>query len=303
VNRKPLIVTGMHRSGTSYVASLLFAAGAFVGDRLLGSNFANLRGHFEDLDFTSLHERMLDAHGALRSGWTLTNSEAVEKTFEAEALALVGARAQWATWGWKDPRNSLFLHFWSELLPEACFVCIYRRPWEVVDSLFRRGDWDIGTDPLLAERAWIDHNARILEFRRRHPERCVLAAVQGVAADDAGFLQLLRDRFGVALRAPENRVFDRGLMRRLRPGCFEEQMIRVYRPDAFRLYGELEAAADLPGGEPARGAAEASNLAAPLFAQWQWVRSLESNIQMLRLRVDLSVQATQKDVEPEGGIE
>jgi hypothetical protein len=139
----------MHRSGTSYVASIVQAGGVVLGERLFGATFANLRGHFEDTDFSGFQERLLAAHGAARSGWTLQNHVAIEHRFENEALALIDARSHLALWGWKDPRNALFLDFWLRLLPDACFVFIYRKPWEVVDSLFRRGDWDIRCDPLL----------------------------------------------------------------------------------------------------------------------------------------------------------
>ena len=47
----PIIIAGMHRSGTSLAASLLQSAGLDVGERLMEGNWSNPRGHFEDLDF------------------------------------------------------------------------------------------------------------------------------------------------------------------------------------------------------------------------------------------------------------
>ncbi len=38
----------------------------------------------------------------------------------------------------KSSGQPLFLDFWRSLLPNAKF-CDYRAPWEVVDSLYRRG--------------------------------------------------------------------------------------------------------------------------------------------------------------------
>ena len=137
---RPIIVCGMPRSGTSYVASLLQAAGVFLGERILAPSASNPRGHFEDLDFTDLHERMLRAQNAqLRTG-AMINEMAIESAFEAQALALVRGKNTRPLWGWKDTRNGLFLDFWRRLLPEACFVLVYRKPQEVVDSLLRRGD-------------------------------------------------------------------------------------------------------------------------------------------------------------------
>jgi len=48
---RPLVITGMHRSGTSLVASLFAGAGVNVGTRLIGASRGNDRGHWEDLDF------------------------------------------------------------------------------------------------------------------------------------------------------------------------------------------------------------------------------------------------------------
>jgi hypothetical protein len=256
-----------------------------LGERLLGPSFANLRGHFEDLDFTGLHERMLVAHGAATSGWTLTNQPSVEERFKGEALGLVNARSHLPLWGWKDPRNALFLDFWSKLLPEACFLFIYRNPWEVVDSLFRRGDWDISCDPFLGARAWIEHNSRILKFHNERPERSVLANVHGIAANSNVLLALLRERFAIEIARPDRELFEKAFMVTLGRGSFEEHAIKTYVPRAFELYRQLEAAADVKG----TGAADAEpvnpeDLGAPVLMQWQFLRSLESNVRLLHFR-------------------
>jgi hypothetical protein len=46
-----LIVTGMHRSGTSLTAAFLQAIGVDLGDKLLQGNYGNPKGYFEDVDF------------------------------------------------------------------------------------------------------------------------------------------------------------------------------------------------------------------------------------------------------------
>ena len=46
-----LVVTGMHRSGTSMVAAYLQQAGVSIGRNLIGPAPGNPRGHFEDRDF------------------------------------------------------------------------------------------------------------------------------------------------------------------------------------------------------------------------------------------------------------
>ena len=50
----PIVVAGMHRSGTSLVAGYLQSLGVDMGARLLAADHANPRGYFEDrLRFTA----------------------------------------------------------------------------------------------------------------------------------------------------------------------------------------------------------------------------------------------------------
>ena len=56
-----LIVTGMHRSGTSLTASFLQTLGVNVGDRLYEADRANQKGYFEDVDFLEFQRHVLQA--------------------------------------------------------------------------------------------------------------------------------------------------------------------------------------------------------------------------------------------------
>src|SRR5687767_11000665 len=58
---RPIVLTGMHRSGTSLVARLFIEAGVDLGRELLGTGEHNRAGHFEDQAFLSFHERVLIA--------------------------------------------------------------------------------------------------------------------------------------------------------------------------------------------------------------------------------------------------
>ncbi|MEM7034937.1 MAG: chromosome partitioning protein ParA, partial [Chloroflexota bacterium] len=58
-----VIITGMHRSGTSLVANVLQQGGLNIGQNLLGPGHGNLRGHFEDQDFFHFHDSVLNRMG------------------------------------------------------------------------------------------------------------------------------------------------------------------------------------------------------------------------------------------------
>ena len=72
----PLVVAGMHRSGTSLLASLLSTLSVDMGRNLLGPDAHNVRGYFEDVEFLTLQRRTLseccasDDGGHPDWGWT-----------------------------------------------------------------------------------------------------------------------------------------------------------------------------------------------------------------------------------------
>ena len=78
-------------------------------------------------------------------------------------------------WGFKDPRTTVALDAWAEALPEARFLLVYRFPWEVAASMQRVGAEVFLRNPGWGAAIWTAYNQRLLDFRRRHPERCVVA--------------------------------------------------------------------------------------------------------------------------------
>ena len=253
----PVIITGMHRSGTSLVASFLGALGVHLGDRLLAADRQNPRGYFEDADFVELQWRMLeDATPAGDGGhrdWGWTESERLDRGRFARlaeaARGLVEARAgRPGLWGWKDPRTTVLLDFWDEILAgRARYVLLYRFPWEVADSIQRVGGGEFLDHPEYAFRIWAFYNRQLLDFHRRHPGRCVLASANAVVRDPGRFVALLRDKLGLAVDdAPLDSVWQPGLF-----GSFpaDDPLIALTlatSPDCARLLAGLDAAADQP---------------------------------------------------------
>ena len=82
--RTAIIITGMHRSGTSLTASLLQSAGVKIGDRLMGKGTGNSQGHFEDLDFVEFHQQVLESQGLNIAGWTEDNCILVPARYRPE---------------------------------------------------------------------------------------------------------------------------------------------------------------------------------------------------------------------------
>lgn len=271
----PLVVTGMHRSATSLVTSVLRQAGLDVGQDQ-GAGHGNLRGHFEDRDFYRLHEDLLAAagHDCFTAEGDLLPPAG--SPLAQRARALVAARSALPLWGWKDPRTCLFLDLWQPLLPDAVYLFLYRHPLDVALSLWRRNTDDVlRRDPLLAIRSWQIHNERLLAFSERHRERCVLAQVPAVTRDLDGLVRLLAARFDLPLRSEGlSALFDEeALAPRL--GLLDGIGERLF-PDALALYRRLQESADLPG--PMASADQAPTAATPqaAAAQRELTLALES---------------------------
>lgn len=253
----PVIITGMHRSGTSLVASWLARLGIHVGDRLWAANRQNPRGFFEDADFVELQWRMLeDATAAGEGGhrdWGWTESERLDRSrFAAHAEAarvLIAARTgRPGLWGWKDPRTTLLLDFWDELLGgNARYVMLYRFPWEVADSMQRAGGGVFLDHPEYALRIWAFYNRHLLDFQRRHPDRVLLASSNAVTHDPARFVALLHGKLGLDVNdAPFDGVWDPGLFASFPPGDPLAALTLAASPECGRLLADLDSRADLP---------------------------------------------------------
>ena len=252
VHPPALAIGGMHRSGTSLTASLVAAAGIHLGDELMAAGAGNPRGHFEDLEFYHLHQRILAANGLSMEGFTCQESIAVPPAAHAQATDLVGRRRAAARpWGWKDPRTVLFLDFWAELLPEVRWLFVVRSPDDVVDSLLRRGDTAFVTNPRHAIDVWVAYNQRILEFALRHRHQAVVVDLEQVVADPAGVVSAVANVLGTMLPAP-TATYEEGLLVSGQP-AHRSGLVRTVSPGAHDIYAQLRRLAGLEtaaGGVP-----------------------------------------------------
>jgi hypothetical protein len=133
-----LIVTGMHRSGTSVITQWLNRCGLPVGEEMIGTGIGNEDGHFEDIDFFEAHRSLLKSRRLSADGYTdpvrLLSNE--EQDTLAGIINYKNGRNQ--EWGWKDPRTCLFLDAYRALLPEGFYLIVLRDYRAVVSSLIYR---------------------------------------------------------------------------------------------------------------------------------------------------------------------
>lgn len=150
--RQPVIVLGMHRSGTSMLVGLLRDLGLHIG--------ANTPRNNESKLFRRLNIWLVGQGGG---HWD--NPAGVEKLLSLPALrhatdqllvdVLSSIRARdflgwkgWLQyrslfeldrpWGWKDPVNTYTLPFWLDLFPDAKVIHIYRNGVDISYSMHKR---------------------------------------------------------------------------------------------------------------------------------------------------------------------
>jgi hypothetical protein len=279
-----LIVAGMHRSGTSLLAQLLQDAGLNLGTRLLPAHESNRKGHVENVDFVELHKRVLTSQGLDPDGWTLKGNLSVPDSLRQEARSVIERNAQEAPWGWKDPRTTLFLDFWAAELPEACFVFVYRAPWEVVDSLFRRGDEAFQKEPLLALQIWEHYNRLLLEFAGKFPERSLIIDIESICTDWRSCMQSIGERLHIPVALPQETTFDSSLLKKEVARSHWAYMVKQLFPRMHDLWKELQqASVRLP--EPVQAKLEEPACESQDFAQMvmrDWMGSRKAELELSR---------------------
>ena len=273
----PLLIAGMHRSGTSLVGSLMQRLGVDLGEHLVPADRNNPRGYQEDADLVALHGALLarltgpapEGHGDW--GWNGTDLVAEEalRTAVPQLRAAVAGRGP-GPWGFKDPRTTVALEAWAEALPEARFLLVYRCPWEVAASMQRVGAEEFLRHPEWGAAVWTAYNRRLLAFHRRHRERCLLVSSNALPGALGHLEELVRARVpGLASSALTEELFEPELFRAAGEDAPEAALWSIAMPEASALHADLEAAADLPSGrgEPAASAARSLPSAALLGAR------------------------------------
>ena len=164
----PLIIAGMHRSGTSIVTRLLERGGMYVGGSWLDENY-------ESLYFSRANRAMCGEGPYLLHdyGWTAPKTDEfiqarrgyAERSAKGVA-AFFAERREEAHWGWKDPRNSLTLPVWLSVYPNASVLHVVRDGRAVALSLAERD----GLDPSFGLALWGHYAERAERAMQPVPE-------------------------------------------------------------------------------------------------------------------------------------
>jgi hypothetical protein len=160
----PVVVLGMHRSGTSVVAQLVHELGVYAGrpDELMPADMFNPTGFWEHSEAVRIDTEILDTLGANRTA--LANADVSRLSAEqragyvARARGVVQSLEGRGPFLLKDPRMALLFPLWRDVLGNPVCVIAWRHPLAVARSLKTRD-----RQPLLASLAiWEHHNRTLL---------------------------------------------------------------------------------------------------------------------------------------------
>ena len=149
-NASPIMLGGMHRSGTSIVTRILSQNGLNIGQKLDSNS--------ESIYFQRINIWMMSL---ISSSWDKPSSfnnidEKIKSSIVLQLEKLLNSRANsiylgWLSiimkrsfynmkdpWGWKDPRNTFTEPIWRKVFPSMKAIHVIRHPIDIAESLMHR---------------------------------------------------------------------------------------------------------------------------------------------------------------------
>jgi len=166
-----LLITGMHRSGTSFLARALNLSGVYLGklEDIVSNDWIpskdNLRGHWENEQFVQLAEKTL---AFSKGSWkdipkNIMINDEIGQEVKTSVKELTEPPLLMA--GFKDSRILLCLNAWKKFLPNNILIIgIFRHPLKVAESLKKRDMFSYKQSLEL----WKTYNQNMLNFLEKY---------------------------------------------------------------------------------------------------------------------------------------
>ncbi len=155
---QPLVVYGMHRSGTSLMVRLLADVGVHMGTWLsrdaeavhfqrlnrriyaaADSRWATVDGLLHEMESEAFIARQTElARRRLFGNAPFASRRSAISGFFGRPLADKIRRGGTVSWGWKDPRTTLTLPIWLPIFPRGRYLHVLRNGIDVAISIHRR---------------------------------------------------------------------------------------------------------------------------------------------------------------------
>jgi len=154
----PIIIAGIHRSGTSMLSRILENEGVELG-AMKDANHESL--FFQRIniwmmslissswdspsEFSGIDSKVLDDIKIQLNQLLESRSNMLYFGWKALLLKRKFSHMQ-SHWGWKDPRNTFTADLWSNVFPGMRIIYVIRHPIDIADSLMRRQGKEIQSD-------------------------------------------------------------------------------------------------------------------------------------------------------------
>ena len=208
MNRKVLIVLGMHRSGTSCLTGLLQSQGIETGITVDGKGKENIKGFFENVSIQKLNKRIFKDCKVKWDSYTKTlkpkkkfleqGKQIIKSEFNGSNLFVI-----------KDPRICLLIPFWENVFKdldiEIKIIHLIRNPLEVAESLNKRNGFVDEKSLML----WL-HYVLEAEFYSRKFHR-ILISFDGLINNPAKMINRVFKKFDLDLQYVHNSFLEKNL--------------------------------------------------------------------------------------------
>jgi hypothetical protein len=261
-DRAPVCVLGFGRSGTSLTMRLINLLGVGIGpeeDLQPPLEAENPSGYWEPRWMMELNDEILASLGTVwwrplqaDPGWE--RHPDLDPLRERARNLLEQKFGSASLWGWKEPRTTLTLPFWQELVPNARYLICLRNPADAVSSFQRR------PEPNLPIRAWgdlwLEYTARALQETHGHPR--LLVFYEDFFRD--GREEIARIASFLGLDVPEENNSIRQLLEEIKPDLRHHSTSSLelaaawgIGPATRTLFLALRAAEDARRADPSAG--------------------------------------------------
>ncbi len=172
----PIVVLGMHKSGTTLVAQLLSQAGVDMGNFDLTRDY-DVGNALERYETQKFNRRLLR--------WDRRHSLNIQRPLDVQTVSglelergreiVARMESTNTVWGFKDPRTCLTYNYWKIILPEHSVIVVYRDPGEVVAHYLRQSRrYEAPFIAFAALRCWAAYNALILSVLEDRDDALIL---------------------------------------------------------------------------------------------------------------------------------
>ncbi|MEL7047145.1 MAG: hypothetical protein AAGL66_19350, partial [Pseudomonadota bacterium] len=197
----PVVVLGMHRSGTSAITRGLIPLGVALGNDLIPAAFDNVKGFWEDRQLTEINQQLQSLMGYEWYGAELStpidfDAPDVARLYDKALDVLQTKLGRDVRFAFKDPRTSLVLEFWQSIFErlklDPAYVIALRNPLDVSRSLKKRNALELGKSLYL----WQNSFLRALELTKG--ARRIVVSYEEVLINPGEELQRISERLGLS---------------------------------------------------------------------------------------------------------